>query len=81
MESGPVQYIFVLMASLSAHLEDVLWFSTRKDVAPAAVVSPLVGLLLLIALIRPVRKELHAACSYAIAGRTERHRGMQAPLP
>lgn len=67
------------MASLSADLQDILWFSTRKDVASAAVLSPLVGLLLLIAHIRPVRQELHPACSYAVAGRTERRRGMQAP--
>lgn len=81
MESGPIQFIVVLMASLSAHLEDILWFSTRKDVASAAVVSPLVELLLLIARIRPVSQELHPACSYSVAGRTERHRGMQALPP
>jgi hypothetical protein len=80
MEYGLIQFIVVLMASLSADLEDILWFSTRKDVASAAVVSPLADLLLLIAHIRPVSQELHPACNYAV-GRTECHRVMQVPPP
>jgi uncharacterized membrane protein len=56
MESGLVQFIVVLMASLSADLEDILWFCTRKEVASAAAVLILVRLLLLIAHIRPVRR-------------------------
>jgi len=81
MESGLVQFIVVLMESLAALLEDTLWFSTRKDVASAVVVSSLVWFLLLIVHIRPVSKELHLVSSYGVVGRTERHRGMQASLP
>jgi hypothetical protein len=40
-----------------------------------------VGLLFLIAHIGPVKQELHPSSSYAVAGRTERQHGMQAPPP
>ena len=48
-----------------------------KDVASVAVISPLVGLLLLVAVIRPVSQKLYHACSYAVAGRAEIHCGLQ----
>jgi hypothetical protein len=54
MKSGLVQFIVVLMESLSADFEDILWFSTRKGIVSVAVVSPLVGLLLLVVSIRSV---------------------------
>jgi hypothetical protein len=66
MESGLVQFIVVLMESLSADFEDILWFPTRKDIVSMAVVSPLVGLLLLVVSIRSVSQELLPASSYVV---------------
>jgi hypothetical protein len=68
MESGLVQFIVVLTESLSADFEDILWFSTRKDIVSVAIVSPLVGLLFLVVRIRSVSQELLPACSYSVAG-------------
>ena len=81
MESGLVQFIVVLTESLAALLEDILWFSTRKDVASAVVVSPPVWLLLVIVHIRPVTLDLQLVCSCGVVGRTERLRGMQSSPP
>jgi hypothetical protein len=70
MEPSLVSFILVFMEGLPPDLEDILWVYTRKDVAFfAAVVSPLVGICLLVARIRPVSQELRPTCNYVVAGR------------